>query len=128
MSINSLTDAAASALGNAVQPEPQQPAAESVSRFEELMQQPLAQPAGEAQHTFGSQIVEAVERQDGQMRTALENVENLSAHVATLSPIEQIGASGQVAVQLSLAQFDFQTRMAVVQSTKSSAETLMKNQ
>jgi type III secretion inner rod protein HrpB2 len=129
MSINQLADAAASAFANtAAPPEPTPPAAESVSRFEELMQQPLASPATEGQHSISGKIVEAVERQDGQMRAALENVENLSAHAASLSPVEQIGASGQVALQLSLAQFDFQTKMAVVQSTKSSAETLMKNQ
>jgi type III secretion inner rod protein HrpB2 len=128
MSITSITEAATQALANPGATEMQQPAPESVSRFEELMQQPLVQPGNEASHSVGGQIAEAIERQDSQTQAALQQVESLAANVGSLSPLEAIGASGQVALNVSLAQFDFQTKMAVVTSTKSSAETLMKNQ
>jgi type III secretion inner rod protein HrpB2 len=103
------------------------PAPESVSRFEDLMQQPLVAPGGEAQHA-GNHLVDAIRKQDGQMEAALEQVATLSANAASLSPTQQIAAAAQVSLNLSLAQFDFQTKMAVVSASKSSAETLMKNQ
>ena len=62
------------------------------------------------------------------MEAALEQVETLSANAGSLTPTQQIGAAAQVSLNLSLAQFDFQTKMAVVSASKSSAETLMKNQ
>ncbi|MBN3751828.1 type III secretion protein [Paraburkholderia sp. Tr-20389] len=106
---------------------PQMPAPESVSRFEDLMQQPLAAPGGDASQHAGN-LVDAIRKQDGQMEAALQQVETLSANAASLSPTQQIAAAAQVSLNLSLAQFDFQTKMAVVSASKSSAETLMKNQ
>ena len=106
---------------------PQMPAPESVSRFEDLMQQPLVAPGSESQHA-GNHLVDAIRKQDGQMEAALEQVATLSANAASLPPTQQIAAAAQVSLNLSLAQFDFQTKMAVVSASKSSAETLMKNQ
>ena len=121
--------AAADAAGpNSADAQPPMPAPESVSRFEELMQQPLAAPGGDAAQHAGNHLVDAIRHQDGQMEAALQQVATLSANSASLSPTQQIAAAAQVSLNLSLAQFDFQTKMAVVSATKSSAETLMKNQ
>ncbi|MEM5340301.1 type III secretion protein [Paraburkholderia azotifigens] len=130
MSITSIAETAVHAAAEAAKPEqlPQMPAPESVSRFEDLMQQPLVAPGGDAGQHAGNHLVDAIRKQDGQMEAALEQVATLSAHSASLSPTQQIAAAAQVSLNLSLAQFDFQTKMAVVSASKSSAETLMKNQ
>ncbi|CAG9233682.1 Type III secretion protein [Paraburkholderia sabiae] len=130
MTISSIAETAVHAAAEAAKPEqlPQMPPPESVSRFEDLMQQPLVAPGGDAGQHAGNHLVEAIRKQDGQMEAALEQVESLSAHSASLSPTQQIAAAAQVSLNLSLAQFDFQTKMAVVSASKSSAETLMKNQ
>jgi type III secretion inner rod protein HrpB2 len=130
MTISSIAETAVHAAAEAAKPEqlPQMPPPESVSRFEDLMQQPLVAPGGDAGQHVGNHLVEAIRKQDGQMEAALEQVESLSAHSASLSPTQQIAAAAQVSLNLSLAQFDFQTKMAVVSASKSSAETLMKNQ
>jgi type III secretion inner rod protein HrpB2 len=119
---------AARAMSEALQPNiPEPTSPESVGKFEALMQQPLVAPGGDSS-AQGSHIVDAIVREDGQMQAALEQVANLSAQSGTLSAGQQIAASAQVALNLSLAQFDFQSKMAVVTASKSSAETLMKNQ
>jgi type III secretion inner rod protein HrpB2 len=130
MSISSIAETAVHAAAQAAQPEqlPPMPAPESVSRFEDLMQQPLVAPGNDAAQHAGNHLVEAIRKQDGQMEAALEQVASLSANAASLSPTQQIAAAAQVSLNLSLAQFDFQTKMAVVSASKSSAETLMKNQ
>lgn len=130
MSISTIAETAVHAAADAAKPEPlpQMPAPESVSRFEDLMQQPLAMPGNDAAQHAGSHFVDAIRKQDGQMEAALEQVETLSANAGVLTPTQQIGAAAQVSLNLSLAQFDFQTKMAVVSASKSSAETLMKNQ
>ncbi|AXF04037.1 type III secretion protein [Paraburkholderia hospita] len=130
MSISTIAETAVHAAADAARPEPlpQMPAPESVSRFEDLMQQPLAVPGNDATQHAGSHFVDAIRKQDGQMEAALEQVETLSANAGALTPTQQIGAAAQVSLNLSLAQFDFQTKMAVVSASKSSAETLMKNQ
>lgn len=130
MTISSIAETAVHVAAEAAKPEqlPQMPPPESVSRFEDLMQQPLVAPGGDAGQHAGNHLVEAIRKQDGQMEAALEQVESLSAHSASLSPTQQIAAAAQVSLNLSLAQFDFQTKMAVVSASKSSAETLMKNQ
>lgn len=130
MSISTIAETAVHAAAEAAKPEtlPQMPAPESVSRFEDLMQQPLAVPGNDAAQHAGSHFVDAIRKQDGQMEAALEQVETLSANSGALTPTQQIAAAAQVSLNLSLAQFDFQTKMAVVSASKSSAETLMKNQ
>jgi type III secretion inner rod protein HrpB2 len=130
MSISTIAEAAVHAAADAAKPEalPQMPAPESVSRFEDLMQQPLATPGNDASQHAGNHVIDAIRKQDGQMEAALEQVETLSANGASLTPTQQIAAAAQVSLNLSLAQFDFQTKMAVVSASKSSAETLMKNQ
>ncbi len=130
MSISTIAEAAVHAAADAPKPEalPQMPAPESVSRFEDLMQQPLATPGNDASQHAGNHVIDAIRKQDGQMEAALEQVETLSANAASLTPTQQIAAAAQVSLNLSLAQFDFQTKMAVVSASKSSAETLMKNQ
>ena len=130
MSISTIAEPAVHAAAEAAKPEalPQMPAPESVSRFEDLMQQPLATPGNDASQHAGNHVIDAIRKQDGQMEAALEQVETLSANGASLTPTQQIAAAAQVSLNLSLAQFDFQTKMAVVSASKSSAETLMKNQ
>ncbi|MEM5383974.1 type III secretion protein [Paraburkholderia phymatum] len=130
MSISTVAETAMHAATEAAQPEqlPQMPPPESVSRFEDLMQQPLVAPGGDAAQHADNHLVDAIRKQDGQMEAALEQVAALNANSASLSPTNQIAAAAQVSLNLSLAQFDFQTKMAVVSASKSSAETLMKNQ
>jgi type III secretion inner rod protein HrpB2 len=130
MSISTIAETAVHAAAEAVKPEtlPPMPAPESVSRFEDLMQQPLAMPGNDATQHAGNHVIDAIRKQDGQMEAALEQVETLSANSGALTPTQQIAAAAQVSLNLSLAQFDFQTKMAVVSASKSSAETLMKNQ
>ena len=130
MSISTIAETAVHAAADAAKPEalPPMPAPESVSRFEDLMQQPLATPGNDATQHAGNHVIDAIRKQDGQMEAALEQVETLSANAASLTPTQQIAAAAQVSLNLSLAQFDFQTKMAVVSASKSSAETLMKNQ
>jgi type III secretion inner rod protein HrpB2 len=130
MSISTVAETAMHAAAEAAKPEqlPQMPPPESVSRFEDLMQQPLVAPGGDAAQHAGNHLVDAIRKQDGQMEAALEQVSMLNANSASLTPTQQIAAAAQVSLNLSLAQFDFQTKMAVVSASKSSAETLMKNQ
>lgn len=130
MTISNVTEAAVHAATEAAKPEqlPQMPAPESINRFEQLMQQPLVAPNTETGQHMDTHLVDVIRKQDGQMEGALEQVANLSANAGSLTPTQQIAASAQVSLNLSLAQFDFQTKMAVVSASKSSAETLMKNQ
>ena len=107
---------------------PDSPGAESAAKFQALMQQDLVAPGHGGAHLPDNKLVEAIAHEDGKMEAALKEVVKFGEQSSSMAPTEAIAKASEVALNLSMVQFDFQAKMAVVTSSKSSAETLMKNQ
>ncbi|MBT2793415.1 type III secretion protein [Paraburkholderia strydomiana] len=104
------------------------PGADSAAKFQALMQQERVAPDRGGAHAANDKLVEAISHEDGQMEAALKEVAQFGQQSSSMAPTEAIAKASEVALNLSMVQFDFQAKMAVVTSSKSSAETLMKNQ
>ncbi|MFM0193539.1 type III secretion protein [Paraburkholderia strydomiana] len=104
------------------------PGADSAAKFQALMQQERVAPDQGGTHAANDKLVEAISHEDGQMEAALKEVAQFGQQSNSMAPTEAIAKASEVALNLSMVQFDFQAKMAVVTSSKSSAETLMKNQ
>lgn len=102
--------------------------ADSATKFQALMQQERVAPDQGGAPAANGKLVEAISHEDGKMEAALKEVAQFGQQSSSMAPTEAIAKASEVALNLSMVQFDFQAKMALVTSSKSSAETLMKNQ
>jgi len=106
---------------------PSMPAPESIAKFDALMLQPMATPNRIASSDVSS-VIAAVTHDDDLMKRAFSQAQGLFAKNGDMSIAQSYLDFSKIEMEVSTAQVDFQVKMAVVQSSKSSAETLMKNQ
>jgi type III secretion inner rod protein HrpB2 len=98
------------------------------SSFEAMMQNGVMGPATHGSDPTGTLISEVVRGED----TALQSVSNdmlfMLHNSSSMSMQELTSASMAIQIESTGMQVDMQTKMAVVNSSKSALETLMKNQ
>ncbi|WP_322040718.1 type III secretion protein HrpB2 [Burkholderia diffusa] len=101
----------------------------AAEKFQALMEQPHLSPPGvHAVDGQGTVVSNLVATQDAAAQQAMDDVNGLSQRAGEMDPMQMIAESSRVAMEMVQVQFDFQAKMGVVTSSRSSAETLMKNQ
>lgn len=105
-----------------------EPAQAQAQQFEALMQQNQLLPPGYAEPDKGSMVSHLIEKQDQAERRLFGQMENMLQTSDQLSPLEAIHHAGEFMMVAGLTQFDMQAKLSVVQSSKSSLDSLMKNQ
>ncbi|MGF6292691.1 hypothetical protein [Paraburkholderia youngii] len=73
-------------------------------------------------------IAKVAASQDAEIQKSVNDVLALSSQASSMSVQEMTAASMKVALELASTQLDMEARMGVVKSSRSSVETLMKNQ
>jgi len=101
-----------------------------VEKFQALMNQPHLVPPG-TQHESAdgnSVIVQMVTTHDAAAQHAMDRITEFSQRTANMDVKQVLAESADAAMEIARVQFDFQAKMSVVSSARSSAQTLMKNQ
>ncbi|WP_175865836.1 hypothetical protein [Burkholderia cepacia] len=101
--------------------------AAAAEKFQALMNQPDLVPPG-THHDGGSVIAQMLTTHDAAEQHAMDRITKLSEQTANMDVTQILAESGDLAMEVCRMQFDFQAKMSVVSSSRSSAETLMKNQ
>ncbi|WP_144114216.1 type III secretion protein HrpB2 [Paraburkholderia sp. BCC1886] len=104
------------------------PPAGAAEKFQALMDQPQLSPPGA--HAGGDETLftQMVSTHDAAAQAAMDHMTEFSQQAGNMDIKQVIAQSAQAAMEMYQVQFDFQAKMSVVSSSKSSAETLMKNQ
>jgi type III secretion inner rod protein HrpB2 len=99
-------------------------------KFQALMNNPhLTPPTSAAGPDTGlKQVQEIVEKHDAAAEKVMGDMKTFSDNIGSMNPLEAIGESSKISLQLATVNFDFQAKMGIVDASKSAAETLMKNQ
>lgn len=97
-------------------------------RFKALMQHPrMAAP--EPAHDAGTNVItKMAAAQDAEIQHSVSDVLALSSESNTMSVQQMTAAAMKATLELASTQLDMEAKMGVVNSSKSSVETLMKNQ
>ncbi|MDR6448571.1 type III secretion inner rod protein HrpB2 [Paraburkholderia terricola] len=97
-------------------------------RFASMMQNPrMAAPVhGDDMNT--NVIAKMAVTQDAELQQSVNDVVALSSQAGNMSLPEMTAAAMKTTLELATTQLDMQAKMGVVNSSKSSIETLMKNQ
>jgi type III secretion inner rod protein HrpB2 len=99
----------------------------AAQKFQAMMQAPnLVPPTSHASE--GTQFSQMVASHDAAAQQAMQHITEFSQRTGDMDVKQVIAESAQAAMEMYQVQFDFQAKMSVVSSSKSSAETLMKNQ
>lgn len=102
----------------------------AAEKFQALMDQPHLSPPGT--HAGGGDegtvFTQLVSTHDAAAQNAMHHITEFSQQAGDMDVKQVIAESAQAAMEMYQVQFDFQAKMSVVSSSKSSAETLMKNQ
>ncbi|MDB5787006.1 type III secretion protein HrpB2 [Caballeronia mineralivorans] len=99
-------------------------------KFQALMDQPhLTPPGGHAGvGGEGTMLSNLVSSHDAAAQDAMRHITEFSQQAGDMDVKQVVAESARAAMEMYQVQFDFQAKMSVVSSSKSSAETLMKNQ
>jgi len=101
----------------------------AAQKFQALMEQPhLTAPSAQAMGGDASVFTQMVASHDAAAQNAMHHIAEFSQQAGDMDVKQVIAESAQAAMEMYQVQFDFQAKMSVVSSSKSSAETLMKNQ
>lgn len=102
----------------------------AAEKFQALMDQPHLSPPGGVQPGGGDGTVfsQMVSTYDAAAQHAMNHITEFAQQSGNMDVKQVIAESAQAAMEMYQVQFDFQAKMSVVSSSKSSAETLMKNQ
>ncbi|MFM0170857.1 type III secretion protein HrpB2 [Paraburkholderia sediminicola] len=96
-------------------------------RFKALMQNPrMEAPADRAGDT--GMVGKLAAAQDAELQQAVSDVTTFSDQTSNMSIGELTSGAIKVSLELAQTQLDMEAKMGVVNSSKSSVETLMKNQ
>jgi type III secretion inner rod protein HrpB2 len=99
----------------------------AAQKFQAMMQAPnLVPPASHSSE--GTAFSQMVASHDAAAQQAMQHITEFSQRTGDMDVKQVIAESAQAAMEMYQVQFDFQAKMSVVSSSKSSAETLMKNQ
>ncbi|MBY8606274.1 MAG: hypothetical protein IOC39_17100 [Burkholderia sp.] len=105
----------------------------AAEKFQALMNQPHLVPPGThhdgaAGVDGGSVIAEMLTTHDAAAQHAMDRITRFSEQSDHMDVKQVLAESADAAMEMYRVQFDFQAKMSVVSSSRSSAETLMKNQ
>jgi type III secretion inner rod protein HrpB2 len=102
---------------------------QAAQKFQAMMDAPqLVPPSSHAAGADASVFSQMVASHDAAAQHAMEHITEFSQRSGDMDVKQVIAESAQAAMEMFQVQFDFQAKMSVVSSSKSSAETLMKNQ
>ncbi|MGF6955257.1 hypothetical protein [Paraburkholderia youngii] len=111
-----------------------QPSAEQIDKFQNLMS---SQP-GDSHAIVESRHVEAsngenvvrrsIDSQDASMQQMVSDISGFSQASATMPATTAIAEAGRLSMEISLTTANMQAKQGVVESSKSSLQTLLKNQ
>lgn len=97
-------------------------------KFSSLMARaPMAPPEHAGSH-LSSSVSKAIEAQDVQFRHTIEDVGRLTADLPGMSMTEMTQRTIQMMYEMTSMQMNMQVKMSLAESSKSSVQTLMKNQ
>ncbi|HIC7208891.1 type III secretion protein HrpB2 [Burkholderia stabilis] len=97
-------------------------------KFRMLMERASMAPP-EHDHTGASSpVAKALAAEDAQFMKVIDDVQRLPAEMPGMSLTEMTDRSVQMMFELTSTQMNMQVKMSLVESSKSSVETLMKNQ
>ncbi|MGF6971604.1 type III secretion inner rod protein HrpB2 [Paraburkholderia sp. JPY465] len=97
-------------------------------RFKALMRNMRMAPPDHRGDMSANVIAKMTASQDAEIQKSVNDVLALSSQASSMSVQEMTAASMKVALELASTQLDMEARMGVVKSSRSSIETLMKNQ
>lgn len=101
----------------------------AVQKFQAMMDAPnLVPPSSHASGGDAAAFTQMVASHDAAAQHAMQHITEFSQRAGDMDVKQVIAESAQAAMEMYQVQFDFQAKMSVVSSSKSSAETLMKNQ
>jgi len=100
----------------------------AADRFQALMNNAQLSPPASAQDTGLNHVQEIVAKHDAAADKAMNDMKTFSENIGSMNPLDAIGASSRISLELASVNFDFQAKMGIVDASKSAAETLMKNQ
>ncbi|KKL33584.1 hypothetical protein WR30_23735 [Burkholderia contaminans FFH2055] len=130
MSIDPVSQLAPAALdATAATPAAASPATTELGdKFTALMARaPMAPPEHAGSH-LSSSVSKAIEAQDVQFRHTIEDVGKLTADLPGMSMTEMTQRTIQMMYEMTSMQMNMQVKMSLAESSKSSVQTLMKNQ
>ncbi|NTZ07513.1 type III secretion protein HrpB2 [Burkholderia metallica] len=130
MSIDPVSQLAPAALdATAAAPAAASPATTELGdKFRTLMARaPMAPPEHAGSH-LSSSVSKAIEAQDVQFRHTIEDVGKLTADLPGMSMTEMTQRTIQMMYEMTSMQMNMQVKMSLAESSKSSVQTLMKNQ
>lgn len=118
----------AAALVSMTRSESAPPAQALVDKFQAMMQRPSMVPPGRA-HSGGATVAaKLIEINDAEMQRTVAHMRTIADNERYMSLPELSAASIRVQCELMSLQLDTAAKMSLVHSSKSSIETLMKNQ
>jgi type III secretion inner rod protein HrpB2 len=97
-------------------------------KFGALMAHAPMAPPEQANSHLSSTVAKAVEAQDAQFQHAIADIGKLSADIPGLSMTEMTDRTIQMMFEMTSMQMNMQVKMSLAESSKSSVQTLMKNQ
>ncbi|AXF10897.1 type III secretion protein HrpB2 [Paraburkholderia graminis] len=97
-------------------------------RFKSLMQNPRMAPPNRGDDMSTNVIAKMAASQDAEIQKSVNDVVALSSQANSMSVQEMTAAAMKATLELASTQLDMEAKMSVVNSSKSSVETLMKNQ
>ncbi|MCA8023426.1 type III secretion protein HrpB2 [Burkholderia metallica] len=97
-------------------------------KFRTLMERAPMMPPEQASSHLSTTVSKAVEAQDAQFQQTLVDIGKLSADVPELSMTELTDRTTQMMFEMTNMQMNMQVKMSLAESSKSSVQTLMKNQ
>nr|WKF60275.1 hypothetical protein HUO10_004796 [Paraburkholderia busanensis] len=100
----------------------------AAEKFQALMDQPPLSPPAAQHGGDGTVFSQMVSTYDAAAQHAMNHITEFAQQSGNMDVKQVIAESAQAAMEMYQVQFDFQAKMSVVSSSKSSAETLMKNQ
>ncbi|KVE37990.1 hypothetical protein [Burkholderia sp. TSV86] len=122
-----LLQAAIENIGKDAQAPLDTPSSHLVERFRTLMQQaPMVTP--EPTEYNGTFVLKLAQLHDGQLQQVVNHINQLSHSIPYLTTKEVIANSAYMMKEIATVQANMSVKIAVVHSSKSALDTLMRNQ
>ncbi|VWC38170.1 type III secretion protein HrpB2 [Burkholderia lata] len=128
MSIETVPEVALNAAAETVAPMPVAGTPELGDKFRMLMERASMTPPSHDTAGQPSPVANAIAAQDAQFMKTIEDVQRLPEEMPGMSLTEMTDRSVQMMFELANMQMNMQVKMSLVESSKSSVQTLMKNQ
>ena len=107
---------------------PTQTPTELADKFQSLMQTSKLEPPAQALQNKSEVASEMLKQQDAQLERVSSDMDAIQAAAPDMSLQELSASATRLMMEMSSAQINLQAKMGVVESSKSSVETLMRNQ